>query len=180
MLRQVSRYPLGSLRVQADISSAESSRQLRFASQRPANPQALLGLLNPMSHPGETHTVLWVASPFFAGILLSRNPPETQGKRLIFEKNEEKRMGFLEWLILKRTVVEKNGESPPRTPSNFAAWCFQFNRAREKESPTKTYPVSASPRGIREAKGKNPGQVPHESPGCAPGKGFERFPKRWK
>ena len=40
-----------------------------------------------------------VPSPFFPGILLSRKPPETQGKRI---------------LLLKRTMVEKNGESTPR------------------------------------------------------------------
>ena len=36
-----------------------------------------------------------VPSPFVAGILLSRKPPETQGKRIRF---------------LERTMVEKNGE----------------------------------------------------------------------
>ena len=42
--------------------------------------------------------VLGVASPFFSGILLSRKPPKTLGKRLVFE----------------RTMAEKNGESTTR------------------------------------------------------------------
>ena len=45
--------------------------------------------------PGETHTSLEVASPFFSGILLSRKPPKTLGKWIWF---------------LKRTMAEKNGK----------------------------------------------------------------------
>ena len=38
--------------------------------------------------PGGTPTSLGVPPPFFPGILLSRKPPETQGKRPVFEKND--------------------------------------------------------------------------------------------
>ena len=37
--------------------------------------------------------LLDVPSPFFPGILLSRTPPETQGKRMFFEK----KVGWKEW-----------------------------------------------------------------------------------
>ena len=44
-------------------------------------------------------TILGLSSPFIPGILLSRKPSRTQGNR---------------W-FLKRTMVEKNGESTPST-----------------------------------------------------------------
>ena len=37
--------------------------------------------------------ILGVPSPFFPGILLSRKPPKTKGKLLVFEKND----GWTEW-----------------------------------------------------------------------------------
>ena len=46
-----------------------------------------------------THRILELPSPFFLGILLSKKPPDSQGKRIRF---------------LNRTIIAKKGESTPR------------------------------------------------------------------
>ena len=58
----------------------ETMVETRF-SQVDARPPASL-----VDFAGNPNPILGVPSPFFPGILLSRKPPETQGKRLVLEK----------------------------------------------------------------------------------------------
>ena len=70
------------------------------------HPTALKTRMASKDDVGLTSRILGVTSPFFPGILLSRKPSETQGKRIRF---------------LERMMVEKNGESTPRLLAPVAA-----------------------------------------------------------
>ena len=50
--------------------------------------RAYRGQGNPSERASSTETSNGSFHPFFPGILLSRKPPETLGKQLVFEKND--------------------------------------------------------------------------------------------